>query len=344
MMKEEVLTQEFSLESIEERDGRFFFTAKALNKDFECEKGRERLAKDSKFKHFIWRHQHPVQKGNEEIHIFGRVEDAWLEGADNEIFAKYEIYGHTPDHLALREIIKERQHNRDPLGVSMRYRKYYIGDTVLHYDVLEHSGTPFPACTDCKGTNFEVETMVNEEKQTENTETELEEEDVELAKSIKKIEELEAQLNSKSKILEGIQTEMVALEKELKNKDKKLEEATKSEESLEQTVSGLKLEVERLKKKPIVDKILEYNPKIEKDEKYFEWLKDQEEDYLKEKLEEAKHEAETKPILKSQEESAEEAREKADEELEKKAPSMEHFTKHITKYQEKEIKNGNSNK
>jgi hypothetical protein len=342
MIEEIVLTEEFSLEGIEERDGRFFFTAKALNKNFECERGRERLANDSKFKHFIWRHQHPVQEGNEETHIYGRIDDAWLEGKDKEIFAKYEIYGHTPEHLALREDIKERQTTGDPLGVSMRYRKYYVGDTVLHYDVLEHSGTPFPACEDCKGTNFEVVTMVNE---TENkTEIELEEEDVELAKSVKKIEELEALLNSKTKILEGIQTEMVALEKELKKKDKELEEATKSEESLEQTVDNLKLEVERLKKKPIVDSILEYIPKIAKDEKYLSWLKDQDEDYLKEKLEEAKHEAETKPIVKAQEESAEEARGKADEELEKKEPSMEHFTKHVQKYQSKENNKNNSNK
>lgn len=342
MIEEVVLEEEFTLESIEEADGRFFFTAKALSKDFECEKGRERLSVDSESKHFIWRHAHPIQEGNEETHIYGRVAEAWLEGADKEIYAKYEIYGHTPDHLALREAIKERQQTGDPLGVSMRYRKYYIGDEVLHYDVLEHSGTPFPACTDCKGKNFEVETMVNEKIETENKDEDLDEEDIELAKSIKRIDDLEAQLNSKTKILEEISTQIVTLEKEMKSKDKKLDAANKTEQSLEDSVKDLMLEVNRLKRKPILDKILEFTPKLAEDEIQLNWLRDQDETYLKERLENAKREAETKPIVKSQEDSANEAIENAGEELEKKEPSMEHFTKHIQKYQEKLINGSNS--
>lgn len=341
MIEEIVLEEEFTLESIEETEGRFFFTAKALSKDFECEKGRERLSKDSKSKHFIWRHAHPIQEGNEETHIYGNIAESWLEGVDKEIYTKYEIYGHTPDHLALRGVIKERQRTGDPLGVSMRYRKYYIGNEILHYDVLEHSGTPFPACEDCKGKNFEVVTMANEKTEKDKDE-DLDEEDVELAKSIKKIDDLEAQLNSKTKILEEISTQIVTLEKEMKKKDKKLDEANKTEQSLEDSVKDLRLEVDRLKRKPIVDKILEFAPKLAEDERQLDWLKDQDEEYLKGRLEDAKREAETKPIVKSQEDSANEAIENADEELEKKEPSMEHFTKHITKYQDKEINGSNS--
>ena len=342
MIEEIVLTEEFTLESIDETDGRFFFTAKALSKDFECEKGRERLANDSERKHFIWRHAHPIQEGNEETHIYGTVAETWLEGVDKEIYAKYEIYGHTPDHLALREAIKERQQTGDPLGVSMRYRKYYIGDETLHYDVLEHSGTPFPACTDCKGKNFEVVTMANEKETEKDKKEELDEEDVELAKTIKKISELEAQLNSKTKILEEISTQIVTLEKEMNKKDKALDNANKTEQSLEDSVKDLKLEVDRLKRKPLVDKILEFTPKLSDDERQLNWLKDQDETYLKERLEDAKREAETKPIVKSQEDSSNEAIENADEELEKKEPSMEHFTKHIQKYQDKIINGSNS--
>jgi len=336
----EILVEDLNLESVEEADGRFYFTAKALSKDFECEKGRERLANDSKGKHLIWRHQHPVQEGNEETHIYGRVENAWLEGKNKELFAKYEVYGHTPDHLALREDIRERQKSGDPLGISMRYRKYYFDDKILHYDVFEHSGTPIPQCTDCKTINFEVLTMEEEKKPKD----EVKEEEEDISKHLEKIEELESQLNSRTKILEEIKTEMVKLEKEINSKDKALEDAEVKEKTMEQTVADLKLEVERLSKKPIVDKILEFNPKISKDDKYLSWLRDQDEDYLKVKLEEAKHEAETKPVVKSQEESAEEAVKKAEEELEKKAPSMEHFAKYVEKYKKNNNKVNNKEK
>lgn len=340
MQRVEILVEDLNLESVEEADGRFYFIAKALSKDFECEKGREILATDSKGKHLIWRHQHPVQEGNEETHIYGRIDDAWLEGKDKELFAKYEVYSHTPDHLDLQEVIRERQKSKDPLGISMRYRKYFLDDKILHYDVLEHSSTPIPMCKDCKTINFEVETMEDNEK----PKNEVKEEDEELDGSLKKIEELEAKLNSKTKILEEIKTEMVKLEKEINNKDKALENAEVKEKTMEQTVSDLTLEVERLKKKPIVDSILELSPRIAKDEKYLGWLKDQEESYLKEKLEEAKHEAETKPVIKSQEESALEAHKKSDEELEKKAPSMEHFAKFVEKYQAKNKNNNHQEK
>lgn len=343
MIEEKILSEELRLETIEEKDGKFYFIAKALNKDFECEDGRRALAKDSINKHLIWRHQHPIEEGNKETHIYGRVLDAWLDDESKEIYAKYEVYGHTPDHVALREAIKERHEIRDPLGISMRYRKYYAGGKAIHYDVLEHSATPFPACKDCKTINFEVKTMENEEIKKENEE-ELDEEDELLSKTLKKIEELEKQLDSKTKILEEYKAEVVTLEKELKKKEKALEEKEVEEKSLEETIEDLRLEVERLKKKPIIDKILEIKPKIEKDEKYLEWLRDQDEDYLKEKLEEFTKEAESKPIVKSLEESAKEAREKSDEELEKKEPSMEHFTKHLHRYQAKLKQKNNSEK
>ena len=65
------------------------------------------------------------------------------------------------------------------------------------------------------------------------------------------------------------------------------------------------------------------------DEREIDFLKTQDEKYLKGKLEQWSKESESQIVVTSQEESAEEARKKADEEFADKEPTMEEFTKHI---------------
>jgi len=315
----EELVEEFQLESYEEKDDKFFFTAKALSKDFECEKGRGILAEKSKNRDYVWRHQHPIEEGNFETHIYGYVVDSWLEGVDKEIFSKYEIYGHTKDHLALREIIKERKKVGDPLGVSMRYRKYFDdAGNIIHYDVLEHSGTPYPACSDCKTINYEVINMTNEDKKEE-----VKKEENEENKSFNKIEELEKLLDSKTKIIDETKLELDKLKKDVALKEKELEKKSIEEKSLEDQIKEMRLEIEFLStKKPIIDKILEVK---EIDERMLNFLKAQDPDYLKGKLEDFSKEA-VKPHVKSQEDSANESKEKMEEEVKEKDVAFEQFT------------------
>ena len=331
MIEEKTFTSDYRLESVEEAQGKFYFTATSLDNNFECEKGREILARKSIGKAYIWRHQHPLQKGNENTHIYGEV----VESHINEkgfIQSKYEVYGHTQEHLDIREDIKERQRIGKPLGVSMRFRKYYIGDQILHYDVFEHSGTPFPKCVKCRNIDFigEEDKMPNKEEKDKNEEEQKEEEeeleDIDIQESLKKINDLEEKLNSRSSILEEFKSRIVTLEKERENADKKLEEAESSEKTLEEQIDELKLEVGYLKKKPLIDSILE-SRKL--DDKELEFYKTQNKEYLEVKLEEFKKEADSKIHVTSQEESAEKAKEKADEEFADKEPSMEKFTKHI---------------
>lgn len=314
------LVEEFRLENFEESNDKFFFTARALSKDFEDEKGRCMLSDDSNSKHFIWRHQSPIEEGNFETHIYGKVAESWLEGENKEIYAKYEVYGHTKDHLAIREVIKERIKVNDPLGVSMRYRKYYDdAGNVIHYDVLEHSGTPFPACENCKSIDFEVIEMTNEEKIKEKV---LSKED--LDKSLDKIKDLEEQLDSRTKILEEKKLEMETLKKEISTRDAELEKKKIDEQSLEDQINDLRKEVEFLStKKPILDKICEVK---DLDERILAFLKTQDEDYLKGKLEEYSKES-VKPHVKSQEDSANESKDKMDEEIKEKDVAFEQFTK-----------------
>lgn len=323
MIEEKIFTSDYRLESIEESGDDFYFTATSLDNNFECEKGRAVLAKKSVGKAYIWRHQHPIQEGNEETHIYGEV----VESRINEqgfIESKYKVYGHTEDHLAIRDDIRRRQKVGKPLGVSMRYRKYFIGDRTLHYDVFEHSGTPFPKCTKCTNIDFIGEKKLPDKE--EETKEEQELENVDLDEEIKKISELESQLDSRTKILEEMKSKVVTLEAELKERDKKLEETEKAEKTLEEQIEDLKNEVEFLKKKPLIDKCLEVK---QLDEREIEFLKSQDKDYIEGKYEQWSKEAESKIVVKTQEESAEESKEKADEEFSEKEPTMAKFTQHI---------------
>jgi len=321
MIVEKIFTSDYRLEAIQEDNGKFFFTATSLDNNFECEIGRAILSKKSIGKAYIWRHQHPIQEGNEDTHIFGEVVNSLINDK-GFIESKYEIYSHTEDHLALRETIRERQKIGKPLGVSMRYRKYYVGDKILHWDVFEHSGTPFPKCTKCKNIDFIGEEKVPDKEEIKKEENKkLEEKD--LDESLKKIGELENQLTSRTKIFEEMKSTVETLEAELKKKTNELE---KTEKTLEEKVEDLKNEVEYLKKKPIIDKILEVK---KLDDRELEFLKIQDKKYLDGKFEQWSKETESKIVVKTHEESAEEANEHADEEFDKKEPTMAKFTEHI---------------
>lgn len=323
MIVEKTFTSDYRLENVQEDNGKFYFTATSLDNNFECEKGRAILSKKSVGKAYIWRHQHPIQEGNEETHIYGEVVASRINDK-GFIESKYEVYDHTKDHLALREDIKERQRVGKPLGVSMRYRKYYVGDKILHMDVFEHSGTPFPKCTKCTNIDFIGEKKLPDNEGTNEEENKLEEKD--LDKSLKKIGELEGQLTSRTKIYEEIKSKVETLEAELKNKNKELDKTNKAEKTLEEKIEDLRNEVIYLKKKPIIDKILEVK---KLDDRELEFLKTQDDEYLDGKLEQYIKEAESQIVVKSHEESAEEARKKADEEFSKKEPSMKKFTEQI---------------
>lgn len=323
MIENKILTVDLQLQSIAETGGVFTFTAKSLSKDFECEKGRKILSEESKGKPYIWRHKHPIQEGNTDTHIYGKVVDSWLE--NGEIFSKYQMYNHTDEHKAIIEVIKERHEAKEPLGVSMRYRKYLKNKVPIHYDVFEHSGTPYPKCEDCNTIEFGVQTMTNEEniKQEEKKV----EEDV-LEDSISKIKKLEELLNSKTDILNELEKKVEAYRNEMLKKDSQLEKKEIVEKSLEEKVQDLKNEVDYLTKKPLIDKILEFRSL---DEAEIGFYKTQPIKYLEDKLEQiSKEVASAKNIeVKTQEESMNESINENEKELEKKEPTMEEFTKHL---------------
>ena len=321
-----IMKETFSLESVEEKDGKFYIIGKALSKDFECEAGLEALADDVIKAPLVWRHRHPIQKEHKDNHIYGRVLEAWVK---DFLMVKAEIYDHTKDHKALRKLIKERSNLDDPLSFSMHYRTYFNEDKTqkIHWDVFEISGTPFPACKTCQIENFIGEgnmSEVNKDKEDKEMEK--------IDEAVKKIKELEEQLNAKTLSLEDLQAELKKLEDETIAKDKALEEKAQESKSLEDRVLELENYTKYLEvKKPLLDEI----KKVEKiDDKQFEWLKSQEKDYLLERLEDAKKNAESKVHTTNLEESAEEARLRGaelDKELEKDEPTFDEFTSQLGK-------------
>lgn len=298
MKREETQLQ---IEDVSREDGRFTFTARSLSKDFECEDGLHRLASDSNNRPLVWRHAHPIQEGNENTHIYGRVLEA--DADDGYLVTKYEVYDHTQDHKDLQSLIQKRLEEDDPLGISLHYRKYINEQgNVVHYDVYEHSSTPFPACEECQSINYNIETKRNEENMPEKEDKQDE------------IKELEQKLNSKIKAYKKLENKLEDTINKMKHKDKKLEETKKEKESLESRMKKLEKKVTYLnEKKPIIDRILEIR---ESESFYLDQMKEMSKEKLEERLEQVKSEAESQPMTKSLEESAQESIENVDEENE----------------------------
>jgi len=245
---------DLKLEEIDESDNRFIFSAMSITKDFVLEKDLPILAKDSIGKHVVWRHEHPLIPKYNSTHIYGRVLESYAK--DGGIFSKYEVYGHTSEHLKVRDVIRKRFELADPIKISMRFRQYGE-EKPIHYDVVEHSLTPTPACKECRA----IEILNESDKMTEK----------ELAK---KIQELEEQLTKKDKLLEDMETKVAEVKKEVDEKILELESKNKELENKDKEVD------ETTKAKNVIaDQLLEFNDKINEQNKVIDKL--QEDNFLK---------------------------------------------------------------
>jgi len=310
---------DLSFESIEEKDGKFYFIGEALTKDYECEDGLVALSNKLINKHFTWRHRHPIQKEHKENHVYGIVADSWV---NEKLMVKVGLHDHTEDHRKLIEDIKLRDFVKDPLSLSMHYRTYFNeeGETI-HYDVFELAGTPYPHCKKCQILKTGVMKLEKDEKIKPK---ETKEEEVKLSEALEKIKGLEVELNSKTETLEEMKSKFEKMDKELEDKETK-------EKSLEQRVLEAESTIKFLEtKKPILDKLLEADSSI--DEKQAAWLKTEDVSYLKIKLEEALKKAESQIHIKEISETAKDATlEKEKEENEMKEVSYETFISQIKK-------------
>ncbi len=314
---------DLSLESLKEEKGKFYFVGEALTKDYECEDGLKTLSEKLINKDFTWRHRHPLQEIHKENHIYGVVTDS---SVGEKLIVEVELYDHTEDHRNLIEDIQLRDFVKDPLSLSMHYRTYFNekGEKI-HYDVFELAGTPYPHCKECQILKTGVMKLEKDEKiEPEKTK----EEAVKLAKALVKIEELEKELNGKTKTLEDIKSKQEKLDKELEEKENK-------EKTLEDRVLELDEKIKFLEtKKPILDKLLEADTTI--DENQVVWLKTENVSYLKKRLEEALKKAESHIVVTELGETAEKAKlEKEKEEEKIEEVSYEKFISQVGKIDNK---------
>jgi DNA repair exonuclease SbcCD ATPase subunit len=197
----------------------------------------------------VWRHEHPIIPDFTKTHIYGTVLES--EAEEGSILSKYEIYDHTDDHKKVREVIRRRYKLGEPIKISMRFREYSRGGSPIHYDVIEHSLTPTPACPECKMIEFINESDIMPDKTDEQIKAELE-----------KIKALEADLTKKEKLLEDLEVKIVTLEKSITEKDEVLSEKDKV------------LDEKETERKEILDKLLEINDKFNEQEKVVNELKE----------------------------------------------------------------------
>ncbi len=292
------------MESLDEENGKFFIVGEALTQDYECEDGLAVISKKLINKHFTWRHRHPIQKEHKENHVYGIVADSWVK---EKLMVKVVLHDHTEDHRKLIEDIQLRDFVEDPLSFSMHYRTYFNEEREkIHYDVFELAGTPYPHCKKCQILKTGVMKLEKDEKVIPK---ETKEDEGELVGALKKIKELETELNSKTETLEGMKSKFEKMDKELEDKEIK-------EKSLEERVLESEKTIKFLEtKKPILDKLLEADPNI--DERQEAWLKTESVSYLKQKLEEAEKRAESQIIVTELEETAGKAQADKDKEEEK---------------------------
>ena len=304
--------------SIEEQDGNFYFIGEALTQDYECEDGLKALATKTVNKHFTWRHRHPIQEEHKENHIYGIVEDSWVK---EKLMVKTRLYDHTELHQKLIKDIQLRDLVNDPLSLSMHYRTYFNEKgEVIHYDVFELAGTPYPHCKQC---NIISGVRKMEDEKTEPIENK--EEEAELEKALESIKNLETELNSKTKAFEDLKVKIEKLESEVDVKDKELEDNKKS---MEERVLELESKIEFLEtKKPILDKLLEADSEIDKSQA--EWLREQKVSYIEGRLEKALKKAESQIIVQEIGENAEEAKLEKEKEEKKLEVTFDQFIRDV---------------
>jgi len=303
--------------TIEEKDGKFYFIGEALTKDYECEDGLKVISEKLINKHFTWRHRHPIQKEHKENHVYGIVEDSWV---GEKLMVNTRLYDHTEDHRNLIKDIQLRDLVKNPLSLSMHYRTYFNekGD-IKHYDVFELAGTPYPHCKKCNILSG-VRKMEDEKPKIENKEEEAELEEDAL-KALETIKGLEKELNSKTKAYEELESKVNKLESEI-------EEKAQKEKTLDDRVLELENKIDYLStKKPILDKLLEADSDIDKNQA--EWIRTQDVSYIEKRLEDAVKKSESQIIVQTTEETAEEAQLEIEEEDKKLEVTFDQFTSQI---------------
>jgi hypothetical protein len=267
-----------------EEGNNFFFTAVSITEDFACKYVQEILAEQSPGNALVFRHRHPAATDSKVIPIFGRVHESKvvLEDEKYNMETVYRVPIKAPngkdilDNVAFAEWVKKSYEAKDPIKISLQYTISLDEDGKAYFaNIIEHTGTHYPACTACVNT-LPTQEVVALEENGKKSGTPTSVEDIKKMDA-KQLEELLEQRTLEKKTLEE---KLVKLEGEVKNLAES-EQSLKSslEESgrvsnLLETLSGdftkLKMENDALKRefefqnseeKGVIDEII----KLEKE-------------------------------------------------------------------------------
>jgi len=288
--------------------GRMRIGGISITEEFMPKEDLKKYYKAKVGKKILFNHFHPV-KDKVEIDgktktfpVFGEIIKSDLEELEdgkigNRITA--DIYGFSPAHKHLQDMIREYQEKKEPLGFSDHFFTYKNKEgVVLHRHPEEVSITPVPVCGRCRIDNIEKlskgdkmpedkkEELTTEEKTTESTElskegegplkpsiikTEVEETKASKEKEVEIVPELLqediAKLNS---VIESQKSKISELEKLVVDKDSKIV-------STETELSKAKQEIVFLtEKQPLLTKLANIlggkyksNPKLQEHYKAF---------------------------------------------------------------------------
>jgi len=230
-------------------DDKFFFEARSISEDFACEYVMKILAEQSPGNPLIFRHRHPAGNDSKVIPIFGRVNKSWIALEENKRFmrSEYRVPLKAPNGKDLEENIifakwvEKSANESDPVGISLQYTVKYENGVAYWADIVEHTGTHYPACKDCLSVpKSEVVALEDQEKITLDS------------LEGKTSQELETMLEKLTLEKGELEEKIVALENDLEGaheEKKNLEASISSEQSTRVLLEKLSKDFTVLKRK-----------------------------------------------------------------------------------------------
>lgn len=278
----ESLRKTVKLETVDAywQDGpNFFFKAKSISEDFVCKEMMEILAEQAKGSTLVFRHRHPEGNTEKIVPIFGRGFESKvvLEHGKNYLETVYKIetenkWGHPiPHQRKFADWVQSKYDDDDPVGISLNY--------ILHRDVLdgsfknywintvEHTGTSYPACEDCRNyTGEEAIQMTKEKAKGKFTGLSSEQLELQLEKMTLEKEDLEKELHK-------LESDKSALQKKVAEQESEVKKLQNTDQALKKQVLELASNLQAMREeldyansvKPLIDEIirLEGRPELE---------------------------------------------------------------------------------
>lgn len=294
----EVVRRKVKLETTDAywQDGpNFFFKAKSISEDFICKEMMEILADQAHGASLVFRHRHPEGNTEKIVPIFGRGVEGQivLEEGKRYMETVYRVetenkFGHPIPHQRMfADWVQSRYDDGNPIAISLNfitYRDVLEDGKFLNYWVttVEHTGTSYPACDDCRNyTGEEAIAMVNEDdekkKKSQGKFTGMTAEQLEL-----QLEKMTLEKDSLESELQKLEGEKATLQKKVTEQESLVSKLQDDGDALKKQVLELATSLSTIKEdleyaktvKPLIDEIIKLEGRPELEQFYREKVKE----------------------------------------------------------------------